>query len=91
MTNESPLLKLLNQRKSWEGPPHHRPVLTAQYRNSMMQAARQHARAFNSDPFALQRALLYISQGYDLPSDMNNDATNIIKRREYETHGMAQT
>lgn len=78
LKSESGLVKLMNKRKAWAQPPHQPPKFDEQYERRAVQAARTHAVANNSDPFAYGRAMLHLRQGYEYPSDMQKDADRAI-------------
>jgi hypothetical protein len=76
----APLLELLNQR--WDeflskapDPTPERPFKRPVYdRNVVVRAARLHADAHRSDPFAGARITHYLKQGYVSPSEVEHDA-----------------
>ena len=84
----APLLELLKQR--WDefvgklpDPTLHKPVARPHFSgdNQLRQAAREHAQADNSDPFAYGRAMRYMRQGYWLPSEVVDEARGRTRAR----------
>lgn len=86
----APLLELLNQR--WDeiisglpdqtpDKPFKRPAFNEREKEANTTAAREHAQAHNSDPFAFTRMRHYIRQGYALASDVQHDARALLGSR----------
>lgn len=93
--NVSPLLELLEQR--WRDVIQHihdpssehpaaRPWVPARsaLEDNILIAARWRASSDNSDPFAYGRAVRYMRQGYELPSDVYADALRVTRARQSE-------
>lgn len=78
--NESELLKLLNSRAAFNLPPYRKPVIDDGMARAMDLAARTHGEAHPSDPYAAARMKLYLYQGYELPSDVLQDARSRLAR-----------
>lgn len=80
MKKEVPeLLKLINRRKCWEGPPRRgKPTVK---KEDVIYASALMRRIDDSDPWAGPRAALYIRQGISLASDVIKEASNAIVRR----------
>lgn len=83
-TNESELLKLLNNRKAWEGGEFKPPVLGPAYIAASAKAEACIQRVDNSDPFAAPRARMFMLRGIELPSDMAKDchSREALRRKE---------
>lgn len=91
-TLASPLLDLLDQRwnellKDVPDPtgekPFKRPVFDPGRGAALIDgAARHHAEAWASDPFAWGRTRHYMRQGYETPSEVEKDAHGILIARK---------
>lgn len=62
--------------------PWREPEMTVQRRAEVKKAADRHQEANLSDPFARDRALLYMRRGLALPSDVLADANSQLAARE---------
>lgn len=89
-TKSTPLLALLDQRwnefiKDIPQPTEHRPSPRPHFsvdgRRLIDMAARAHAQANHTDPFAFGRARRYMQQGYWLPSEVSKDAVGVTQSR----------
>ena len=77
----SDLLTLLSSRKAWDLPPYRVPDTDP---HALREAALAHARANDSDPFAMGRVMLHLRMGYEFPSDVARDAQSALTRRSHE-------
>lgn len=92
---KSALLELLNSRKCWDcgKDENGEPKKCPEYRHPQLKekelenAAALVARADDSDPFAMQRALHYGRMGYVLLSDMVKQSRSFITQRAREPNG----
>jgi len=73
-SNSTPLLELLQTR--WETEVKHivKHKLPIYARSDVHDAAKLHAQANDSDPFAYARAAHYLRRGLALPSEVASDA-----------------
>lgn len=69
----SKLLELLNSRAAWDQPKALPPVLDAGYQRRISMALQCIKEVDTSDPWAVQRARLYMERGYEIPSDVLDD------------------
>lgn len=78
----SELLTLLNNRKCWEpAPPYKLPTYN---KGVVERAERVHVKANDSDPYAGDRIRLHLLMGFELPSNVEKDATAQLARRATE-------
>lgn len=62
--------------------PFKRPIFDEQSRKTTLpRVARLHAQAHHTDPFAYGRCIHAMRQGYSLPSEVEQDARNILGAR----------
>lgn len=87
-SEQSELLKLLNQRAAWEGTPFSRPTWSAVEKANIISIANLWGRAHPADPFAEMRMRLYMLQGLELPSDILKQANIINAARYLRTNGI---
>lgn len=86
MRERSELLELLNRNKAWDLPSYKLPQHKAGDLAKIEEAARAHALADNSDPFAFYRIRLYMWCGFELASDISKEAKSRLSRRAHEPH-----
>lgn len=89
-TKSTPLLDLLGSRwaaeieglpdPAWDRP-YRRPRIE---RRVLVEAARLHAEANHSDPFAYGRAMRYMQQGFLEPAEVRTDALAKVAARKGE-------